>query len=62
MHFYTSTDSGLVHFGNARWASCDSLMSDNDDVIKEMIVFRPFWMLDFGRNKNLRRRKTGNGN
>ena len=36
---YTLTDSGLVQFGNARWASCDSVMMGNDDNIKETIGF-----------------------
>jgi hypothetical protein len=28
-----------VHFGNAQWASCGSVMSGNDDVIKEAAAF-----------------------
>ena len=39
MHFYTVTDSGLVQFGNARWPRAGSVMSGNDDVIKEAVVF-----------------------
>ena len=28
VHCYTVTDSGLVHFGNARWLSCGSVMAE----------------------------------
>jgi hypothetical protein len=51
MHFYTATDSGLVQFGNARWASCDSVMERNDDLIKEAIVFHSLCAIDFRRKK-----------
>jgi len=39
VHSYTETDSGLVQFGNARWASCRSVMLGNDDEIKDTIGF-----------------------
>jgi hypothetical protein len=45
MHCYTVTDSGLVHFGNARRLSCGSVMSGKDDIIKEAVVFHSLFVI-----------------
>ena len=52
VHCYTVTNSGLVHFSNARWASCGRFMSGNDDIIKEVGHFSfPWWNRRYSNEK-----------